>query len=217
MSVMSTGRRPGAVVRPLSPEGASALPRRPAPAGDTPATWRRRGRPRLRLVHPLPAAPAMTRPRCGAAPGRAARSASGQVPAVTPARPASPAPGIPRSGASSPCIAGPRIPSRPSLRRGRACPAPGTRAPHRRAPQPARPSARRGRRRPGRVPAARVVTPGWPSGPGDSPGDPDAAPAGARPARAARPGRRCGSPGAAGSWSGRWPRWPWPRCSPRCC
>jgi hypothetical protein len=58
MSVMSTGRRPGAVVRRLSPEDACILPRRPGPAGSNPAAARRPGRPRLRLVPPLPAGPA---------------------------------------------------------------------------------------------------------------------------------------------------------------
>jgi len=58
MSVMSTGRRPGAVVRRLSPEDAYLLPRRPGPAGRNPAAARRPGRPRLRLVPPLPAGPA---------------------------------------------------------------------------------------------------------------------------------------------------------------
>ncbi len=57
MSVMSTGRRPGAAVRRLSPEDAHLLPRRPGPAGRQPPAGPRPGRPRLRLVSPLPAGP----------------------------------------------------------------------------------------------------------------------------------------------------------------
>ena len=80
MSVMSTGRRPGAVVRRLSPEDAYLLPRRPGPAGSNPAAARRPGRPRLRLVPPLPAGPAgnlsPAPPR-----GRTSASADARVPA----------------------------------------------------------------------------------------------------------------------------------------
>ena len=52
MSVMSTGRRPGAAVRRLSPEDAYLLLRRPGRAVSHPAAGRRPGRPRLRLVPP---------------------------------------------------------------------------------------------------------------------------------------------------------------------
>jgi hypothetical protein len=80
MSVMSTGRRPGAVVRRLSPEDAYLVPRRPGPAGSNPAAARRPGRPRLRLVPPLPAGPAgnlsPAPPR-----GRTSASADARVPA----------------------------------------------------------------------------------------------------------------------------------------
>ncbi len=62
MSVMSTGRRPGAVVRRLSPEATYSLLRRPGLAGSTPTARRRPGRPRLHLVPPLPAVPAEDRP-----------------------------------------------------------------------------------------------------------------------------------------------------------
>lgn len=80
MSVMSTGRRPGAAVRRLSPDDAYVLPRRPGPAGSKPATRRRPGRPRLHLVPPLPAGPAEDRP---AAPprGRTPVPAGARVPA----------------------------------------------------------------------------------------------------------------------------------------
>ena len=80
MSVMSTGRRPGAVVRRLSPEDAYLLPRRPGPAGSNPAAARRPGRPRLRLVPPLPAGPAES---LSPAPprGRTSASADARVPA----------------------------------------------------------------------------------------------------------------------------------------
>ena len=80
MSVMSTGRRPGAVVRRLSPEDAYLLPRRPGPAGSNPAAARRPGRPRLRLVSPLPAGPA---DNLSPAPprGRTSASADARVPA----------------------------------------------------------------------------------------------------------------------------------------
>ena len=80
MSVMSTGRRPGAVVRRLSPEDAYLLPRRPGPAGSNPAAARRPGRPRLRLVPPLPAGPA---DNLSPAPprGRTSASADARVPA----------------------------------------------------------------------------------------------------------------------------------------
>jgi LysM domain len=79
MSVMSTGRRPGAAVRRLSPEDAYFLPRRPGPAGRKPAA-RRPGRPRLHLVPALPAGPAGDRP---AAPprGRSPVPADARVPA----------------------------------------------------------------------------------------------------------------------------------------
>ena len=70
MSVMSTGRRPGAGVRRLSPEDAYPLPRQPGPAGSKSTARRRPARPRLRLVPPLPTRPAEGRPPTGPAEGR---------------------------------------------------------------------------------------------------------------------------------------------------
>jgi len=62
MSVMSTGRRPGAGVRRLSPEDAYPLQRQPGPADSKSTARRRPARPRLRLVPPLSTRPAEGRP-----------------------------------------------------------------------------------------------------------------------------------------------------------
>lgn len=125
MSVMSTGRRPGAAVRRLSPEDAYLLLRRPGPAGRHPTAGRRSGRPRLRLVPPLPAGPAEKLP-AGPPRGRTPASADARVPAprAGSARPAPRAPmsppaatAAPARAATRPRVAGPAqgaAPARPA-------------------------------------------------------------------------------------------------------
>jgi LysM domain-containing protein len=94
MSVMSTGRRPGAAVRRLSPEHGYSLPRQPGPTGGARTVSRRPARPRLRLVPPLPTGPAADRPPAPPR-GRISAPADARVPAprtvpVPPARVAGP-------------------------------------------------------------------------------------------------------------------------------
>ena len=104
MSVMSTGRRPGAAVRRHSPEDAYLLLRRPGPAGSHPTAGRRPGRPRLRLVPPLPAGPADKEP-AGPAEKLPARPAEKLPPAPprgrTPASADARVP-VPRAGSARP-------------------------------------------------------------------------------------------------------------------
>jgi len=104
MSVMSTGRRPGAAVRRLSPEDVYLLLRRSGPAGSHPTAGRRPGRPRLRLVPPLPAGPAEKEP-AGPAEKLPARPAG-----KLPARPAEKLPPAPPRG-RTPASADARVPA----------------------------------------------------------------------------------------------------------
>jgi LysM domain-containing protein len=114
MSVMSTGRRPGAAVRRLSPEDVYLRLRRPSAAGSQPTGGRRAGRARLRLVPPLPAGPAEKRPPAPPR-GRTPASADARVPApragsAPPARaPMSPPAAVtaPARVAARPRVAGP--------------------------------------------------------------------------------------------------------------
>ncbi len=110
MSVLSTGRRPGTAVRRLSPEDAYSLPRWPAPAGSNPIARRRTGRPRLRLVPPLPAGPAE---KATTAPprGRTSASADARVPAPRAGSvpPAPTAPMTPSAGMKAPARAAARV------------------------------------------------------------------------------------------------------------
>jgi LysM domain len=95
MSVMSTGRRPGAAVRRLSPEDAYLLLH--------PTAGKRPGRPRLRLVPPVPAGPAEKLPPAPPR-GRTPASADARVPAprAGSARPAARAPMSPPAATAAP-------------------------------------------------------------------------------------------------------------------
>lgn len=157
MSVMSTGRRPGAGVRRLSPEDAYGLQRQPGPAGSKSTARRRPARPRLRLVPPLPTSPAEGRPPAPPR-GRISVPADTRVPApravsVPPAAPV-PAPAAPSAAPTAPAQTAARAqvaaPARPV--------APARVAAAARAAAPARvaPSARF--TRPGGT-AARIVRP----------------------------------------------------------
>ena len=127
MSVMSTGRRPGAAVRRFSPGDAYSLLRRPGPAGSKPRP--RPGRPRLHLVAPLPTGPAEGRPATPP-PGRTPVPADARVPAAgaAPVPSAVPAPVMSPAATTAPArVARPgdppaRIvrPARPPARRGQA-------------------------------------------------------------------------------------------------
>jgi len=146
MSVMSTGRRPGAAVRRLSPEDAYLLLRRPGPAGRHPTAGRRSGRPRLRLVPPLPAGPAEKLP-AGPPRGRTPASADARVPAPragsAPPADRAPIPAAVRAPMSPPAPA--RVATRPRAAGPVPGAAPARPARHARVVRPARRPAGHGR------------------------------------------------------------------------
>ena len=163
MSVLSTGRRPGAVVRRLSPEDAHLPRRQPSPAGSHPTTGRRPGRSRLRLVPPLPAGPAEKEP-------------AGPAEKLL-ARPAEKLPPAPPRG-RTPASADARVPAPRAGSVPRAAGAPMSAPDAMTAPGRAAAAARAARPAP-------MAAPAWVAGPGRVAGPAQAA----APARVVRPAR----------------------------